>query len=501
MADRSIDVCLFNGGIRTSEQEYMAQLLRRKAKVLVAFGSCASEGCIPGLGNLNTRQEIFDTVYKEKSATTPENPQDIRPQAETKVPEGTLHLPIFYDTLKTLDQTVDVDYYLPGCPPEAENIWTAIVAILEGKLPPKGAVIGMNTTVCDECPRKRDEKKIKKFYRTWQIIPDEETCLLEQGLLCCGIATRAGCKALCPQVNSPCIGCHGAERRRGRLRRPADERRGLGDRLERSGRDRPDHQRGDSRPGGQFLPLQPGRQPVAAEEEGTKGQLTKMNRGCRSASIAIPFSGRRHAGPEPRTMKRISIDPITRLEGHGKIDIFLDDQGDVANAYLQIPELRGFEQFCVGRPAEDMPNLTARICGVCPEAHHMAATKALDALFHVDPPPAAKKLRELFYSIFYATDHTTHFYALGGPDFVVGPTAPPAQRNILGVVAKVGMDVAKHVLKMRHDGHALIQDDGRPRASIPTGACPAASAAASTKSSARKSRPAAARPSSSPSSR
>ncbi len=162
-------------------------------------------------------------------------------------------------------------------------------------------------------------------------------------------------------------------------------------------------------------------------------------------------------------MKRISIDPITRLEGHGKIDIFLDDQGDVANAYLQIPELRGFEQFCVGRPAEDMPNLTARICGVCPEAHHLAAAKTLDALFHVDPPPAAKKLRELFYSIFFATDHTTHFYALGGPDFVVGPTAPPAQRNILGVVAKVGMDVAKHVLKMRHDGHELIKMMGGRR--------------------------------------
>ena len=156
-------------------------------------------------------------------------------------------------------------------------------------------------------------------------------------------------------------------------------------------------------------------------------------------------------------MKRISIDPITRLEGHGKIDIFLDDEGEVANAYLQIPELRGFEKFCVGRPAEDMPNLTARICGVCPEAHHMAATKALDGVFHVDPPPAAKKLRELFYSIFYATDHTTHFYALGGPDFVVGPEAPPAQRNILGVIAKVGMDVAGKVLKMRRDGHHLIK--------------------------------------------
>jgi len=156
-------------------------------------------------------------------------------------------------------------------------------------------------------------------------------------------------------------------------------------------------------------------------------------------------------------MKRISIDPITRLEGHGKIDIFLDEQGDVANCYLQIPELRGFEKFCVGRPVEEMPNLTERICGVCPEAHHIAATKALDAVFHVDPPPAAKKLRELFYSIFVATDHTTHFYALGGPDFVVGPKAPPAERNLIGVINKVGMDIAGKVLKMRRDGHKMIK--------------------------------------------
>jgi F420-non-reducing hydrogenase large subunit len=162
-------------------------------------------------------------------------------------------------------------------------------------------------------------------------------------------------------------------------------------------------------------------------------------------------------------MKRLSIDPVTRLEGHGKIDIFLDDQGEVANAYLQIPELRGFERFCVGRPVEEMPNLTARICGVCPEAHHMAATKALDAVFHVDPPPAAKKLRELFYSIFFATDHTTHFYALGGPDFVVGPQAPAARRNILGVVQKVGLEIAGKVLKMRRDGHELIKMIGGRR--------------------------------------
>jgi F420-non-reducing hydrogenase large subunit len=156
-------------------------------------------------------------------------------------------------------------------------------------------------------------------------------------------------------------------------------------------------------------------------------------------------------------MERISIDPITRLEGHGKIDIFLNEGGDVANAYVQVPELRGFEQFCVGRLAEDMPNITDRICGVCPEAHHMASTKALDDLFHIDPPPAAKKLRELMYSIFFATDHTTHFYALGGPDFVMGPDAPVAERNILGVIKKVGMDVAGQVLKMRRDGHHLIE--------------------------------------------
>lgn len=162
-------------------------------------------------------------------------------------------------------------------------------------------------------------------------------------------------------------------------------------------------------------------------------------------------------------MPRISIDPITRLEGHGKIDIFLDDEGNVQNAYLQIPELRGFEQFCVGRPVEDLPNLTSRICGVCPEAHHICGTKTLDKVFHVDPPPTAKKLRELFYSIFFTTDHTTHFYALGGPDFVVGPDAPPAERNILGVVKKVGLEVGGKVINMRKTGHDLIQMMGGRR--------------------------------------
>jgi len=207
MPDGSIDVCLFNGGIRTSEQEYMARLLRKKAKVLVAFGACAHEGGIPGQANVTNRRQIFDTAYHETPST--ENPDGVEPQHKTQVPEGTLHLPVFYDTLRTLDQTVAVDYYLPGCPPEAERIWEAIVAILQNKLPPPGSVIGLGTTVCEECPRTRNEKKIKKFYRTWQIVPDDQTCLLEQGLVCCGIATRAGCGALCPQVNSPCIGCYG----------------------------------------------------------------------------------------------------------------------------------------------------------------------------------------------------------------------------------------------------------------------------------------------------
>ncbi|MGA2624259.1 MAG: Ni/Fe hydrogenase subunit alpha [Bacteroidota bacterium] len=156
-------------------------------------------------------------------------------------------------------------------------------------------------------------------------------------------------------------------------------------------------------------------------------------------------------------MKHIKIDPITRLEGHGKIDIFLNDGGEVANTYFQIPELRGFEQFCVGRPVEEMPRITTRICGVCPEAHHMASAKACDAVFHVDPPPTAKKLRQLLYNVFYAGDHTTHFYALGGPDFVVGPDAPPAERNILGVVKKVGLEVGGKVIEMRRRTQEVIK--------------------------------------------
>ena len=155
-------------------------------------------------------------------------------------------------------------------------------------------------------------------------------------------------------------------------------------------------------------------------------------------------------------MKRIMIDPITRLEGHGKIAIFLNDDGSVANVYLQIPELRGFEKFSEGRPAEDMPQITQRICGVCPEAHHIASTKTLDDLFHVEPTSTAKKLRQLLYSAFFITDHTTHFYILAGPDFIVGPDAPPAERNILGVIAKVGLELGGAVIRTRQENHWII---------------------------------------------
>lgn len=158
--------------------------------------------------------------------------------------------------------------------------------------------------------------------------------------------------------------------------------------------------------------------------------------------------------------QRITIDPITRLEGHGKIEIFLDDKGDVDRAILQIPELRGFEQFAVGRPAEEMPRITPRICGVCPTAHHMASTKTLDDLFHVEPTPTAKMIRELIYNAFQFEDHTLHFFFLGGPDFVVGPQAPAGDRNILGVIGKAGLEAGGKVIRARRETRDIINHLG-----------------------------------------
>ncbi|HID87694.1 MAG TPA: oxidoreductase, partial [Anaerolineae bacterium] len=208
MPDGHMDVCLFNGAIRTSENEHMAHLLRRKSKVLVAYGSCAYEGCIPGLANLFDRRTIFERAYLE--VPTVDNSEGILPQTSTQVPEGEIEIPAFYNTVKTLGQVEEVDYFVPGCPPEAHQTWAVIEAILSGNLPPKGSVVGANEkTVCDECEFEREEKRIEKFYRPHEIIPDPERCLLDQGIICAGPATRGGCGALCPTVNMPCRGCYG----------------------------------------------------------------------------------------------------------------------------------------------------------------------------------------------------------------------------------------------------------------------------------------------------
>ncbi len=208
MPDQHIDVCLFNGAIRTSENEHLAHLMRKKSKVLVAFGSCAHEGCIPGLANLYDRDSIFEYAYRESPSV--DNPGNVVPQTAYTLPEGEIRIPKFYNTVKTLSQTVDVDYFLPGCPPQPHQIWAVIEAILAGKLPPKGSVVGANEkTVCEECKHTRQEKRIKKFHRIHEVIPDSTQCLFDQGILCAGPATRGGCGALCTKVDMPCRGCYG----------------------------------------------------------------------------------------------------------------------------------------------------------------------------------------------------------------------------------------------------------------------------------------------------
>ena len=207
MEDGHIDVCFFNGAIRTEEQEHIAQLLRKKSKVLVAFGACAVNGGIPGLANVADRNEVFNVAYLDNPSTL--NPKKIVPKTSVKVKEGTLTLPKFYNTVKTLGQTVDVDYYLPGCPPTPDMIMTAVGAIVENKLPPKGSIIGPMKSVCDECRFEKSEKKIKEIKRVYEVDKIEDKCLLEQGIICLGPATRGGCDARCLDANMPCTGCGG----------------------------------------------------------------------------------------------------------------------------------------------------------------------------------------------------------------------------------------------------------------------------------------------------
>jgi F420-non-reducing hydrogenase small subunit len=213
LADGSITATLFNGAIRTDENREMAHLLRRKSKLLVAMGACSATGGIPALSNLCTRKQTLNAVYLDNPSV--DNPQRITPREETKVAEGTLRLPRLFDRVLSLAEVVSVDYTIPGCPPESDQVWNVIQVLINAltkgaPLPPAGAIVGAgNSSVCDECARKRTDKRVGAFRRVWEFVPDPEACLLEQGLVCMGVATRSGCGGLCPAVNMPCIGCYG----------------------------------------------------------------------------------------------------------------------------------------------------------------------------------------------------------------------------------------------------------------------------------------------------
>jgi len=206
--DGAIDVAFVNGAIQNSENEHLAKLLRAKSKLLVAFGSCACLGGIPALANTTSRDQIFASSYIETSTT--DNPEKTLPQTKLQAREGELTIPEFYNTVKTLDQVVDVDYYVPGCPPVGEQVSKVISQFVEGVLPPKGAVLGASDkSLCHECKRVRTDRKIAKIIRTYQTLPDPQKCLLEQGIICMGPATRGGCGSICLDANMPCRGCYG----------------------------------------------------------------------------------------------------------------------------------------------------------------------------------------------------------------------------------------------------------------------------------------------------
>lgn len=207
LKDGEIDITLWNGAVRSSEHEEMAHLLRAKSKTIVAFGACACFGGIPALANFTRRSEIFERVYL--TAPSSDNPGKVLPQTRINVPEGDLTLPEMWDTVRALGQVVDVQYYVPGCPPPVPLILKMVEAIAGNALPPPGAVIAGEKTLCDECPLKKEEKKITRIYRSHEIIPVPDKCLLEQGLVCMGPATRGGCGALCISANMPCRGCFG----------------------------------------------------------------------------------------------------------------------------------------------------------------------------------------------------------------------------------------------------------------------------------------------------
>jgi F420-non-reducing hydrogenase small subunit len=210
LPDRSIAAAFINGAVRNSEQDEWAQLLRAKSQLVIAFGSCAQLGGIPGLANLSNREMIFQTVYRDAPST--DNPGGVVPQARHESNGHTLSLPVFWNSVRALDQIIEVDYYVPGCPPTPKLLAATVQALLAGELPPKGSVIGPDYALCVDCPRKDtkpDKLEIKRYYRPWEIEIDPEKCLLAQGLLCLGAATRSGCEARCIRGNMPCTGCFG----------------------------------------------------------------------------------------------------------------------------------------------------------------------------------------------------------------------------------------------------------------------------------------------------
>jgi F420-non-reducing hydrogenase small subunit len=209
-ADGSIAVAFVNGSVCTSEQEEMAHLLRRKAQIMIAFGACSHLGGVPGLANLCDREMILRTVYDEAPSTV--NPEHVRPVEAWPVNGQTATLPAFRHTVRSLDQVVEVDYYLPGCPPTPKLIKDAVMAILAGQLPPKGSVLAPDVALCDQCPLRASKPEhllLGAFKRPHQVLIDPDTCFLAQGLVCMGPATRGGCEALCPSGHMPCSGCFG----------------------------------------------------------------------------------------------------------------------------------------------------------------------------------------------------------------------------------------------------------------------------------------------------
>jgi F420-non-reducing hydrogenase small subunit len=210
MPDKSITATLLNGAIRTSEQEEMALMLRRKSQYLIAYGACAHLGGIPSLANQFPREQLLRYVYEQ--APTVVNEAKTRPQTSFQNNGHTVTLPEFRNVVRALDQVVDVDFYIPGCPPTPKITRAAITALLEGKLPPKGSVLAPDVALCDQCQRKASKPAdlaFKEFKRPHQVMLDPNLCMLAQGVVCMGPATRAGCEAVCPTGNMPCTGCFG----------------------------------------------------------------------------------------------------------------------------------------------------------------------------------------------------------------------------------------------------------------------------------------------------